>query len=118
MFGLEGPLQIALVGLGSVGLFGGVMLLIQKLTKKSKKDIEKETRHTVKQENTQEKIKVITKEQQVLAKQVEVAESAAEESKAKVKEIMKKASKEITETLKQDKIVTIDKQIEEDWESL
>lgn len=118
MLGLEGPLQIAMVGLGSVGLFGGVMLLIQKLTKKSKKDIEEETRHVVKQEQTQEKIKVITKEQEVLAKQVEVAESAADESRKKVKEIMKKASAEITETLKQDSIVKIDKQIEDDWNDL
>ena len=118
MLGLEGPMQIGIIGLGSVGAVGLLMFLIQKFTGKNKKDIEKETRHTVKQEQTQDKIKVITKEQQVLAKQVEVAESAAEESKLKVKDIIKKASKEITETLKQDSIVTIDKQIEEDWESI
>ena len=118
MLGLEGPMQIGVIGLGTVGVVGLLMLLMQKVTKKSKKDIEKETRHTVKQEQTQEKIKIITKEQQVLSEQVEVAEQAADESKAKIKEIIKKASKEITETLKQDKIVTIDKQIEEDWEDL
>ena len=115
---LTGPTKIAVFGLGTVGIVSLVMMLVQKFLKKSKADIERETKHVVKQEQTEEKIKTITKEQEVLAKQVEVAESAAEDSKKKVKEIMKKASQEITETLKQDSIVKIDQQIEDDWSDL
>ena len=115
---LEGPAKIAIIGLGSVGVLGGLMLLIQKFTGKSKADILKQFKHKVKQDRIQEDIKIVTKEQEILAKQVKMAEGAAAESQEKVKKIMQVASKKIAETLKEDSILKIDQQIDEDWNDL
>ena len=115
---LAGPAKIGIFGLGTVGLVGAVMMLVQRFTGKGKKDYEREIRHKIKQEQTQERIKEVSKEQKVLAKQVKMAEGAAAESQEKVKKIMQVASKKIAETLKEDNILKIDQQIEEDWSDL
>jgi hypothetical protein len=118
MLDLSGPLKIAVYGLGGVGLAGGIMLLLQKFMSKDKKDYLKEFKHETKQEKTQEKIKIVSKEQEVIAKQVKMAEGAAKESQEKVKKIMQVASKKIAETLKEDNILKIDQQIADDWGDL
>lgn len=115
---LAGPAKIGIIGLGSVGLVGAIMMLVQRFTGKGKKDIEKEIRHKIKQEQTQQKIKEVTKEQKILVKQVKMAEGAAAESQEKVKKIMQVASKKIAETLKEDNILKIDQQIDDDWGDL
>lgn len=115
---LAGPAKIGIVGLGSVGLVGAIMMLVQRFSGKGKKDIEQDIRHKIKQEQTQQKIKEVSKEQKVLVKQVKMAEGAAQESQEKVKKIMQVASKKIAETLKEDNLLKIDQQIADDWDDI
>ena len=119
MFGLEGAAQIGIFGLGSVGLVSLLMFVMQKLTHpKRDSNIEKETKHTVKQEKLKDKLKINTEEQKKLVTTLNKAESAAETSKKKIKKIVEKATIEIEETLKHDSIVNIDKEIDNDWSNL
>jgi len=70
------------------------------------------------QKRKQEEIEKTTKKQQVIAKQIEIAEQASEESKQKVDKILKKAATEVNQILKEDNIAKIDQVIEEEWEDL
>lgn len=111
--------SIAVLGLGGTGLIGVIYWLLTKIMGKHPKskllDIFKKK---VVEEQEQEKIKEITKEQEIIIKQIEVAETSSEETKKKVKEKIKKAAVEIQAILKEDKISEIEKQIQEEWDDI
>jgi galactokinase/mevalonate kinase-like predicted kinase len=108
--------KIAFYGLGGVALFSGVMLLVQKFM--NKKSEEKEISHEAVEQNIEEKIKEISKEQEVIQKQLKQAETASTESKEKIKKIAQKAAVDINKVLKEDSIAKIDEQIDSDWDKL
>lgn len=111
-----GPGKIAIFGLGGVALFGGVMLFIQRFM--GKKSEVREIAHAAKQEVLTENIEKVTKEQEVIQKQLKQAEEASVESKEKIKKIARKAAVEMNKVLKEDSIAKIDDQIDSDWEDL
>lgn len=112
----SGPGKIAIFGLGGVALFGGVMMFIQKFM--GKRSEKREIAHNAVQEKIQQDIKKVTKEQEVIQKQLVQAEEASVESKEKIKKIARKAAVEMNKVLKEDSIAKIDDQIDSDWESL
>lgn len=112
----SGPGKIAFFGLGGVALFGGVMLFIQKFM--GKKSEAREIAHTAVQKHIQTKVEKVTKEQEVIEKQLKQAEVATEESKEKIKVIARKAAVEMNKVLKEDSIAKISDQIDSDWEDL
>ena len=115
-----GPVgNILTYGLGSVAIFGGISILFNKfIGSDSKKAFLEKFKKDEKQKELQENIEHIDKEQQVIASQVRITEKSAAETQVKVKNILRKAAVEIQETLKQDSISEIDKQIDEDWKNL
>lgn len=119
MFESLGVAKIGIVGLGTVGVFGVIMLLLQKFVLKSgkQKDIEV-AKHKGKQEQIQDQIGEITKEQEVLDKQIKMSEQASEESQEKVKIIAQKAAVQMNTILKEDSIAKIDSVIDDGWEDL
>jgi len=113
-----GP-ETILIGLGTVGVVGALALFLPKLMGKSKKSkILDQFKKNEKQKQLQTEVKEITKEQKVIAAQIEASEHASEETKTKIKEKLQKAAVEIQETLKEDNLAAIDDQIEEDWGKL
>lgn len=112
-----GSAKIVTFGLGGVALFGGLWLLIQKLTSGKSSD-KTNVVHKIKQAVTQKKIETVTKEQEIITKQLKQAEQASEESKEKIKTIVRKAAVEMNNVLKQDVISKIDDNIDADWEKL
>ena len=113
-----GP-ETILYGLGAVGIVGALALFLPKLLGKSKKrKLLDEFKKDAKQEKLQTEIKEITKEQKVIAAQIEASAHASEETKTKIKEKLQKAAVEIQETLKEDNLAAIDDQIDEDWKGL
>jgi galactokinase/mevalonate kinase-like predicted kinase len=78
----------------------------------------KEITHKTKQQVLKEDLEEVTKEQEVIAKQLKQAEQASEESKQKVKTIARKAAVEMNKVLKEDSIAKIDAQIDSDWDDL
>jgi len=114
-----GAAKIGIFGLGSVALFGGIMLLLKRFIQKDdqKKDIEV-AKHEGKQEQIQDQIKEITKEQAVLVKQIEVSKKASQKSREKVEKIAQKAAVEMHKVLSHDDIVKTDKMIDDEWEDL
>jgi len=113
---VSGASKIAVYGLGGVALFSGVMIFIQKFINKKPK--EKEIAHAAKQEVLQENVEKVTKEQEVIQKQLKQAEQASEESKQKIQIIARKAAVEMNKVLKEDSIAKIDDQIDSDWNNL
>lgn len=113
---LSGSGKIAIYGLGGVALFSGIMMLIQKFM--GKKSETRKIAHTTKQEILKEDLEKISKEQEVIQKQLKQAEVASEESKEKIKVIARKAAVEMNKILKEDTIARIDDQIDSDWENL
>jgi len=111
--------SIATLSLGGAGLIGIITWLFTKFVSKDPKikllDIFKKK---VVEEQEQKKIYKITKEQEIISKQIEIAEMSSETTKQKVKDTIIKASKDIQIILKEDKIAEIDKQIEKDWEEI
>lgn len=113
-----GP-ETILIGLGAVGVVGALALFLPKLMGRSKKTkILDQFKKDEKQKELQAEVKEISKEQKVIAAQIEASEHASEETKTKIKEKLQKAAVEIQETLKKDNLAAIDSQIDEDWESL
>ena len=112
-------ISMATLGLGGAGVIGVLTWILSKVFTKSKStkllDIFK-SKDTVKKE--QEKINKITKEQEIIVKQIEIAEMSSDATREKVKETIKKACDEIQVILKEDKIAAIDKQIEDDCEDI
>lgn len=110
---------ILMYGVGGTAVVGIITFLLSKFAGRSKDtkllDVFKKDK---KQEELQTKIKETTKEQEVIAKQIALAETSSNETKKKIKETLKKATIEIQETLKKDKISEIDAQIDSDWEDL
>lgn len=113
---LTGSAKIAVFGLGGVALFGGIMLFIQKFMNKKIKV--REIVHETKQQVLKEDLEKVTKEQEVIAKQLKQAEVASEESKEKIKKIARKAAVDMNKVLKEDSIAKISDQIDSDWEDL
>ena len=107
------------IAVGASGLIGLITWLLGKSVGRSSGtkllDIFKKK---VTEEQQQEKIKKITKEQEIIVKQLEIAETSCEATKEKVKETIKKTIVDIQTILKEDKIAEIDKQIKEDWEDI
>jgi len=113
-----GP-ETILYGLGAVGIVGALAIFLPKLMGRSKKSKLLDTfKKDAKQEKLQAEVKEITKEQKVIAAQIEASEHASEATKVKIKEKLQKAAVEIQETLKQDNLAAIDDQIDEDWKDL
>lgn len=113
-----GP-ETILYGLGAVGLIGAAALFLPKLFGRSKKNkLLDQFKKDEKQKQLQDEVKVITKEQQVIAAQIEASEHASEETKKKIKEKLQKAAVEIQETLKEDNLAAIDEQIDSDWKDI
>jgi len=113
-----GP-ETILYGLGAVGVVGALAIFLPKLMGRSKKSKLLDTfKKDAKQEKLQAEVKEITKEQKVIAAQIEASEYASEATKVKIKEKLQKAAVEIQETLKQDNLAAIDDQIDEDWKDL
>ena len=111
--------SIALLGLGGAGLIGAIFLLLTKFFGRSSKDkltdiIKSNFLKTKEQEN----IESVTKEQEIIIKQIKVAEVSSEETREKVKTIVREASKDIQIILNNSTIADIDKQIKEDWEDI
>jgi len=119
MFESLGAAKIGIFGLGSVALFGGLMLLLKRFMQKDSQEKNIEVaKHEGKQEQIQDQIVKITKEQEVLDKQIKMSETASEESKEKVKKIAQKAAVEMNSILKEDSIAKIDSVIDEEWENI
>lgn len=108
-----------IMGLAGVGGIGALFLFLPKLLGRSKKrKILDEFKKDEKQKRLQDEVKVITKEQKVIAKQIEASEHASAETKEKIKKKLQKAAVEIQETLKEDSLSAIDDQIDDDWEGM
>lgn len=113
-----GP-ETVLYGLGGVAVVGALAIFLPKLMGRSKKSkLLDQFKKDAKQEKLQTEVKEITKEQKVIAAQVEASEHASEETKKVIQEKLQKAAVEIQETLKKDNLAAIDAQIDEDWEGL
>lgn len=113
-----GP-ETILMGLGGVGLIGVLAIFLPKLLGRSKKSkILDQFKKDEKQKRLQDEVKVISKEQKVIAAQVVASEHASEETKEKIKKKLQKAAVEIQETLKEDSLSAIDSQIDEDWSDM
>lgn len=74
--------------------------------------------HDVIQKIGTEKIDKLTEEQEVVKKKIEDRENLSNEARTQIVEIKKKASVEITEVLKKDKISGIQKEIDDEWKDL
>ena len=111
--------SIATISLGATALIGVITLLLTKIVGKSSKtklfDIFKKK---VTEDQEQEKIKEISKEQEIIINQIKLADKFSEETKKKVREKVREAAKDIQKILNQDTISTINKQIDEDWEDI
>ena len=113
-----GP-ETILIGLGVAGVVGALAIFLPKLMGRSKKSkILDQFKKGEKQKQLQAEVKEITKEQEVIAAQIEASEHASEETKTKIKEKLQKAAVEIQATLKEDNLAAIDSQIDEDWKDL
>jgi hypothetical protein len=113
-----GP-ETILFGVGGVALVGVLAIFLPKLMGKSKKTkLLDQFKKDAKQEKLQTEVKEITKEQKIIVAQIEAAEHASEATKVKIKEKLQKAAVEIQATLKEDNLVAIDDQIDEDWKDL
>ena len=113
-----GP-ETILMGLGGVAGIGALFIFLPKLLGRSKKSkLLDQFKKDEKQKKLQDEVKVITKEQKVIAKQIEASEHASAETKEKIKKKLQKAAIEIQETLKEDNLSVIDDQIDSDWSDM
>lgn len=112
-------LSIATISIGGISLVGIIMWLLTKIVGRNKGeklfDIFKK-KHI--EEEQKEKINKITKEQEIIKKQIEISENSTEEVREKVREKCREAVKEIQKILNEDAITAIDKQIKEDWNDI
>lgn len=106
---------IILTVLGAGVLSTVSYMIVSKLG--SKKNII-EAVHDVIQKIGTEKIDKLTEEQEVVKKKIEDRENLSNEARTQIVEIKKKASVEITEVLKKDKISGIQKEIDDEWKDL
>jgi len=114
-----GPANIVVYGLGGVAAAGIIAFLFSKVFGRSKKSkLLDMFNKDAKQKDLQQDIKIVTKEQEVIAAQVKASEHASEEARAKIKKKLQKAAVEIQKTLKEDNLSAIDAQIDEDWKDL
>ena len=77
-----------------------------------------ETLHKLTQKISKEKIDILEKKQTGIEIKIRAKEKVAEESKKKIEEIQQKAASDIEEILKENKISTIQKRIDTEWEDL
>jgi len=113
-----GP-ETILMGLGGVGIVGVLAIFLPKLLGRSKKSkLLDQFKKDEKQKRLQDEVLVITKEQKVIAAQLEASEHTSKETKEKIKKKLQKAAVEIQETLKEDSLSAIDDQIDSDWEGI
>jgi len=112
-------MSITTIALGGAGAIGIITWLLTKIVGRSSGtkilDIFKKK---VTEEREQKVIHKITKEQEVITKQIEIAETSSEITKQKVKVKIQEVCEEIQIILKEDKIAEIDKQIEEEWKDI
>jgi galactokinase/mevalonate kinase-like predicted kinase len=113
---LGGPARIAIIGLGGVAAFGGLMLLFRRFTEG--KGISREALHKVFQKEKQEEIKATTKKQEILVKQLKLAEQTSTESRKEIDKIAKDAAVKINKILAESSISKISEEIDKDWEDL
>ena len=79
-----GP-ETILMGLGGVGLVGALFIFLPKLFGRSGKNkLLDQFKKDEEQKRLQDEVKVITKEQKIIAAQVVAAEHASEETKEKI----------------------------------
>lgn len=105
---------IGFLGCGGLAL---IVTFFMKWQRGDKSGILEEV-HKVKQKFEIDKIKDVVKEQEVLSVNIKEKESLSKESVEKIKDIQKKAAKEVEEILKDDNIKRIHDQIDSDWEDL
>ncbi len=111
--------NIAIYGLGAAGLIGVISMLLSKFAGKSAvEQAVAHSKHEEKQAALQNEIEGVTVKQKVLIDQIKVTEKAAEESKVRVDNIVKKASQEINAVLKEDNLVKIDQTIQDEWDDI
>lgn len=111
--------SIITYGLGGVAVFGILAIILQKLASGSKvKDALKAFKKKEKQKQLKETVKTLSKEQEVINQQLQVAETSSEESKKKVQKIVQKAAVQVQRILQEEKIQVIDDEIEEGWSKL
>ena len=111
--------SIVILGLGGAGFISAVVLLLTKYFGRSNKEkILDIFKSKVTKKKEQENITRITREQEIITKQIEIAESSCEETRKKVKEIVLKTAEEIQKVLKENQIAEIDKEIKEDWKDI
>jgi len=110
--------NILIYGLGSVGVFGLLYFILNKVINSDKKNLLNIFKHEQKQVDIEEDIKTITKEQEVIVKQIKASEQASEKSKTEVKKVLRESAVKIQEILKKDTIEAIDKDIDLDWDKL
>jgi len=67
---------------------------------------------------TEAQIRDAEEKQKVVVAEIEKSEKLSEESKTKIKEIQKKAAKEIGVILKEESIAKIDEDIDKSWDDL
>lgn len=113
---LGGSSKIAIIGLGSAAAFGMIMLLFRRFTEG--KGISREALHKVFQKDKQEEIKVTTKKQEILVKQLKLAEQTSIESRKEIDKIAKDAAVKINNILTESSISKISEEIDKDWEDL
>lgn len=74
--------------------------------------------HDLIQKKVVERVKKVEGDQILIKVGIDQKEELAEESKKKIKDIQKKAAEEIYGILKEDDVVKIHKEIEEEWKEL
>jgi len=105
-----------LLGFAGCGFLGFVAFKLTSVTDKKMAIFDALKQFTDKQKI--ENIEKTEEKQKVISVNVENKEKLAETTKTKIKEIEKKAAKEITEVLKEDSIAKIHKSIDSDWEDI
>ena len=114
-----GPSSILTYGLGGVAVFGILAIVLQKLASGSSiKDAIEKFKKKEKQEALASAVEDLSKEQQVIVKQLKASEAVSEESKKKIEAIVKKTAVEVQALLKVDTIQQLDDEIQKDWEDL
>lgn len=109
-------LGIAGLGLGAVGLFGGIFIIIQKFMGD---DNAKDKIHQFKQKQKRKEVKSLRQESNQVKAELDKKQEVSKEQEDKVQKIVDKASKEVEKTLKEDKsIADIQNEMDEDWDNL
>ena len=99
------------------GAFGLVISRLLSSKVKIKSSVLKSV-HDLLRKQGEERVTTVEERQNVVKTDIENKEKVSEQAKEKIKEIQKKAAVEIQEVLKEDNIEKINKQIEDDWNSI